>query len=57
MEIAEHSAREVKYADRHELAEAVQMVYPPKPVPVEFREEVDDCPGINQRKRSPKTNR
>ncbi|MGN1109502.1 MAG: type IV secretory system conjugative DNA transfer family protein, partial [Oscillospiraceae bacterium] len=56
-EIVEHSAREVKYADRHELAEAVQMVYPPKPVPVEFREEVDDCPGINQRKRSPKTNR
>lgn len=32
----------MKYADRHELAEAVQMVYPSKPVPAEFWEECDD---------------
>lgn len=54
-EIAEHSAREVKYADRHELAEAVQMVYPPKHVPVEFREEcLDNKPPKRVRNKSPK---
>lgn len=48
----------MKYADRHELAEAVQMVYPPKPVPVEFREECDAVqPKRTLKKRSPKVNR
>lgn len=45
-----------QYTAVDELAEAVQVVYPPNPLPMEFREEVDDCPDINKRKRSPRTN-
>lgn len=37
-----------------DTAEAVQVVYPPKPAPVEFREECDDVQSKNPKKQIPK---
>lgn len=54
--IEEKSERKVQYADSREVEAAVLERFPPKPVPIEFKDDFKDMTAdFLDKKRSPRT--
>lgn len=54
--ISEKSERKVQYADSREVESAVLERFPPKPVPMEFKDDFENMTAdFLEKKRSPRT--